>query len=97
MIDFIRSSDPSDYPPFPEELYGGSHVLAKAASDHWTYLVETRTGRIFICDEIDQRGDWVLLVGARPYGWDIPDADFYWGRGVEVRAADIVWVADCDS
>ena len=74
-----------------------SAVLKKATEDNWFFLVGLSSGLVFSCTSVEASGgDWLHLCGAEPVG-ELGDVEFVWGRGVDVRASEIAWTADCDS
>ena len=78
-------------------VVGNSDVLRKATEDNWTFLVALSSGLVFSCTSVQAiGGDWLHLCDAEPVG-ELGDVEFVWGRGVDVRASEIAWTADCDS
>jgi len=74
--------------------------LWKATEDHYRYMLQLRTGVVLIFAEarISDDGQWVHLsdvenIQAIP----LPENEFFFGRGIDVRISEIVLVADCDS
>jgi hypothetical protein len=68
----------------------GSHALAKACTDHFSYALKLSTGEhIFFDFAKPLAPDWVHLVGAR-ISYNASPYD----RGMDVRISAIVWVVD---
>jgi len=79
--------------------------LSRATWDTWFFAARLRTGEVvpFTHAEVEGNGETVRLIGVahtksdadgRPPGELSPD---WFERGLSVRVADIVWVADRDS
>lgn len=66
-------------------------VLQKACEDSFDYVLKLRTGEIFrfAFAQVINR-EWVLIQNF----WDNNPTDYPLPRGLEVRVADIVWIAD---
>jgi hypothetical protein len=80
---------------------GWPPFLAKAAMDPFFYAVGLRTGAVVFFEEaekLDGCPDWVALRGVREHSVrtlrDHPIDRFTFERGLHVRLADIMWVAD---
>lgn len=79
-------------------------VLAKAADDEWSFLLETKSGQQFIFGSIEVVDkDWIHLNPVDPdYSKQQyfagpprkPDAHFIEERGIDIRLDTISWVAD---
>jgi hypothetical protein len=76
-------------------------ALWKSTYDPWIYFVKLRTGELlqFESATINDSGQWVHLSGVVHHGPfpNYPDDFFSFGRGMDVRIADIVWCVDGDS
>jgi hypothetical protein len=85
---------------WPEPV-DGSHVLAKAVSDSWTYAIGLKSGLLVHCSEVQVRGDWLMLKSIErvelPNGQEPLLSRFSWGRGMEVRISEVAFAADFDS
>lgn len=75
--------------------------LAKAFGDPFDYMVILRNGMIFYFTEAALAGEWVTLTGIRafsgiplPKGDPLSDSLPNFERGIQVRLADIIAVAD---
>ncbi len=92
--------EPHDTHCDPEEL-DGSHVISKATTDCWTYLVVLRNGLSIICSEMTKRGKFLHLDGIEKVSWpngrELAEGEIFYGRGIEVRLAHISMVVDQDS
>jgi len=112
MVAFFRPRvKPPEPPPGPPPLKRREPDVdnislpaefCKAAEDHWHYALQVRTGQVFLFNELRHDDDlqWAHLDaehGVKAFPLPLPENEFFWGRGVSVRIADIVWIADCDS
>lgn len=91
------------------QLAGWPSALIKSASDSFEYALGMRSGLVVLFTSATPSEDlrWVCLnpadstmgvrlqiIGLPPEFYD-PDTDtFGFGRGLEIRVADIVWCAD---
>ena len=81
---------------------GWPHALIKALTDSFDYALRLRTGElVFFSDAVALNREWVRLEFGNLYGHAPDDINreaitnkFPLDRGLEVRVADIVWVAD---
>lgn len=74
----------------------GSHVLAKACVDPFSYALKLRSGEIITFTEARfVNPGWVWIdfcpLDEQPTGYGIP---FDTERGIDVRLDEIVWVMD---
>lgn len=77
-------------------------ALLKALIDSFDYALKLRTGEIFRFQEATLHGEWLhLRTGEsregndfRRYGGNKVPYPYPFDRGVDVRVADIVWIAD---
>ena len=74
----------------------GSKALAKSCQDHFHYALRLRTGEVIAFTDAELiSNEWVHLALEKPE--DQPEAnrlEYVYGRGVDVRISDIVWVMD---
>lgn len=77
--------------------------LQKACEDYFEYAIGLKDGTVFYFAQADRQGGWLLLSEVRghsaralqyPSEWR-QECDFFnFDRGVQVRIADIAWIAD---
>ena len=97
LIDDIAASQPVGWPD----------ALWKAVHDPFTYVLQLRRGDMWRFESARLCADlaFVHLIGVRVEVWDEWDltgvmdehttGPLLFDRGVDLRIADIVWVADC--
>ncbi|MBV8084306.1 MAG: hypothetical protein JO247_05780 [Chloroflexi bacterium] len=71
-------------------------ALIKAVCDPYDYAMKLRTGDVIHFSAADPNGDWVWISfdGLEDGGVTPNERSFAFNRGMYVRVADIVWVAD---
>ncbi len=77
--------------------WGYPSYLRKACQDEFDYALGLRDGRVFhFCGAEPVSPDWVRIYGMHdeakvPFIHGLP---WCFDRGIEIRVADIMWVAD---
>jgi hypothetical protein len=80
------------------EQFAGSHVLAKASVDTYSYDVILRNGWTVTCSSVERRGEWVFCSGVdKVREGTVTFAAGKYARGIEVRFSEIVAVVDHES
>jgi hypothetical protein len=73
--------------------------LAQAVEDTWTFLVGLRDGRVVKFNHAEPSANftWAVLAGVESIPGATGFSDFFFGRELHIRVADIMWAIAGDS
>jgi hypothetical protein len=93
----MESNRASATPGRVRQPFNPKTFLEKAKWDPWRYAVRLRTGELFICETIVPVGEGFVRLEELDEECLPKDYAIHFGRGIEVREREIVWIADGDS
>lgn len=86
------TSPADDWPKCPPHI---AAALWKATLDgNYRYALGLNSGLVLVFEGATITGNWAHLNGLDKDFLPLPATDFESGRGIDIRLADIVWVAD---